>query len=929
MARGQRELRNDLITSFFRIAQSAECNETDPADMQMWVEAWTCILNGLADEWPLVREAFQEQLVKGISQSDKLKHAIQQPSFMDQIMEEPPKLENLAQDRMKIAAGILVLANLAMGKEDGIVSELSATNAWDIKRVNAIVGWVMEGWIISEATQRTRICELLANSFTGTLMVQALGSLTTFQFPQSPQDGAEFSQVVLRQLSKKHEEQKRATVLTSQAPAVPAIKDWALVLWLCDQLRIPSVFASESSLQDSKEGRATADKFIRTVPTLLECIGHVLEIQSVDNTYTLHRVIIACAAFTNSKDIWNRLHHSISNKTKDLAHENLKTIYQSTPWSASTVSNAPFNATPSSTSKDDRKNIVMIPGTFSDHIIQILEREIRPSFTHAKAQKVTDRAQTTITLHQERMRQPIQMIEESSPTPSAEIVSISNNKDIARQQQQQRPASSQRFKIAPVTDTPNDEEEIWTALDNEPSNSATTATSSPSSLIPRKWNTNFLESVPVAEWCAQQPIQDPSRIHEVFMILVTPILAMTDAPERQYRIRGLDLLTRFLIQYHNQGYPSSSSVTSAAQRRRQENLRVWIKIFERTGLDQVLERSLKPLLGPLQMGIASTASAAIGGPEDDSGSETIQAAFRAYLTLVLVNTEPSDRPASVTDRHNAASSPSSVNGSNTRAAAGQSDSNALTVENLFLHGILASYRKANPTKEYRTLILGWLKILVAPVISFDFIREQMQMPHRRQGPLSVVPQNGDEDVSTLQEQQDQMQQQGEHFQGIFGVGSTTIKYLPTLVEHTCNLLEIPLPSSPVDVRQESLKLANAAADALRAIMEVSRPRVPRYRGKIMSAVASCWANSRIFSLLDLKTSMPPTASVAKGPLSQEQARLDQSLISTMQLCIKICQPKIIASDSVGTTAASSGLEMDLKVLRELDPSVFEPLFALE
>ena len=99
----------------------------------------------------------------------------------------------------------------------------------------------------------------------------------------------------------------------------------------------------------------------------------------------------------------------------------------------------------------------------------------------------------------------------------------------------------------------------------------------------------------------------------------------------------------------------------------------------------------------------------------------------------------------------------------------------------------------------------------------------------------------------------------------------------------------------------------------------------------MSAVASCWANSRIYSPSDsvgLKTSTSPTASAAKGPLSQEQARLDQILTSTMQLCIKICQPKVVASDSV-ETMTSSGLEMDLKVLRELDPSVFEPLFASE
>src|SRR5690606_37866 len=103
--------------------------------------------------------------------------------------------------------------------------------------------------------------------------------------------------------------------------------------------------------------------------------------------------------------------------------------------------------------------------------IQILETEIRPAFAHAHAQKMVHRAQATVTNHQEKTRRAQRLIEgaqqdlNSSSTAgglsSSLIVEsyhttpesrILVRKDISGTR------SSQRIKIAPVTDTPNDEE---------------------------------------------------------------------------------------------------------------------------------------------------------------------------------------------------------------------------------------------------------------------------------------------------------------------------------------------------------------------------------------------------------------------------------------------------------------------------------------
>ncbi|KAK3808272.1 MAG: hypothetical protein J3Q66DRAFT_354393 [Benniella sp.] len=748
-----------------------------PKEYSMWIEAWSRIVHGLADEWPLVREAFQEQLVKGFSQNIVFLKTVQIPEFMDQIITEVSKLQVSGQEKLTSVIGILSLANLSTNDTE---SELSPTMTWSNDQVHKILGTLMEGWTGSQAPLKARTCEIMGKSFNGRQILQALGSLSALQFAQSTQVDAfvAFCQDVLQHFALGHKEDGTATL---QPLVAPTLKNWAFTLWACDQLRIPTVFASPTLLQEQPQALTLATAFVIRATELLRCIGHVLRIQLVDNPYTLHRLIIACAAFTNKKDLWNRLEPSISSKSTTKALENLQVLYQTTPWSISNNPDTP--ATRESA----------IPGSFSDQVIHVLEKEIRPYFTHVKAEKIANRAQKTIADHQEKMRQPLLIIEDTQDSDDAitDIV-LPGNKGLIQQQQPTKGSlSSQRIQIASVKDTPNDEEDTWSALDDSSSSTVSGA------LQPKRWDVNFLEAVPVVEWCASQPIQDTSRIHEVFMLLVAPILAMADSTRVLYRGRGLELLTGFLLQYHD--YAGLNS----ARNRRPVDSRIWIKIFEKTGLDQVLERALKPLLGPMQWG-GDAIQEADDTLMDSAGMEQVNMAFRAYLTLILVNTEPGSKPESAT----APPQPVSFNMAPTESA----DLNRLTIENLFLQGILGSFLRARTSKEYQTFILEWMVILVRPVISFDFIWAQVDQQTQL---LNVTLPTSDTSKNSSSEK---------GFQGIYGMGPRTIKYLSQLMGHLCNVLEIPFPPSPAATRLESLDLARKAVDALIAVMEVSKPR---------------------------------------------------------------------------------------------------------
>lgn len=851
------------------------------------LEAWIAIARGLSDDWPLVREAFQEQLAVVFEKSEPLRTLISEGELLDRIIARAQETGKLASERLALATGILALVKTSQGN-----NKLGPSGQnWNDKHVDALLTMAMKGWTShQESPQATRFIELLAKSFSDAQVVRSLGSMTTTPFTQSAQmtPFVRFSTTVLRSFT--------LDITTDADPAstevaTSQVRDWGLALWVCDKLRIPKVFANRSHLEDSPDNVRIAALFAESAHLLLECLGQILRIQSVDNTYTLHRVIMACAAFTNPKDVWNLRYPSLSNATMTQAEQNLAMIIQRTYWSVPSGSKDDDNL---HDHRQDRNssNAIMIPGSFSDHVIQILEKEIRPCFANVQAHKVAQRAQATIEMHQEKMRlqdhqqqqKAIAMAEGASGSSGSSnddgtITTVGGGdagKDIARQQQHQmeQQSKSTRFKIAPVGDTPNDEDEFWTRMDNRSEEDNATT-------LPKRWDVDFLEAVPIAEWCAQQPIQDRGRILEVFMVLVGPILALTETVSFRYRVRGLNLLSRFLLRYHSTDNNSNNAIDQqgAGRSRPAAESRIWIKIFERTGLDQVLERTLTPLLAPIQA-MFSPAPGAEDSGDSEYSLEVLNAAFGAYLTLILVNTEPGDKPTSTADDSH-------------HIQITQQSGTTLTVENMFIHGLLGSFKRASPSKEYRTVILEWIARLVRPVVPLDFLVQDSSDPSLRKG-----------------------------FQGIFGMGFLTIKYLPTLIPYLCGVLEFPFPSSPPDVRLESLTLAWRASEALCQIMDVSRARISRHRGQLLATICKCWANSRIFPSLSTLSSLSSSKDeLIKSQLEQEQMRLDESLVRSMRLCIEICQPKI-TDDSL-----PSGLEKDLTILRELDPAVFSPLFS--
>ncbi|KAG0373264.1 hypothetical protein BGX24_011940 [Mortierella sp. AD032] len=879
----------------FVIAKAARTNDKDDDDIDQ-LDACIAIARGLGDEWPLVREAFQEQLVAGFEKSDALRTQIGQDEFLDRIVSRTQETVKLASERLAAAAGILALVGITHGdNEQGPLCQ-----NWNDGRVDTILIMAFKGWATKQETpQATRFIGLLTKSFSDFQLVRSLGYITTTSFAQSAQvtPFVRFATTVLRSLTLDTTKKPTSTSAALQA------RDWALAIWVCDKLRIPrGVFVTRSHLEESPDNIRIATLFAESAPILLECLGQILRIQTVDNTYTLHRIIMACAAFTDPKDVWNQRYPSVSKATITQAEQNLAAIIEHTHWSvkssSSTTTPSTSGALPDNTKCSDpnssgscdhhSRNAIMIPGSFSDHVIQILEKDIRPCFANIQAHKVAQRAQATIEMHQDTLRQQKQQliasVEESSSSSKEDgtvsSTGDSTDKDIARRDQHPNRTNATRFKIAPVGDTPNDEDEFWTRMDNRSEGG-----DNYDPTLPKRWDEDFLESVPIAEWCARQPIEDSSRILEVFMLLVGPILAMAESVDFRYRVRGLDLLSRFLLRYH--GSDINTHTGKGMTRAALESQRIWIRIFERTGLDQVLERTLTPLLAPIQAMFSPAPGAEDYHPgTDESGFSlgVLTAAFEAYLTLILVNTEPADKPTSEID-------------DSTRVPLSQqsriTSTTALTVENLFLHGILGSFKRASPSKEYRTVILEWLARLVRPVVSLDFVvheKEESSLSHQI------------------------------GFQGIFGMGSLTIKYLPTLIPYLCGILEVPLPSSPPDVRLESLTLAWRTSEALYHVMDVSHAR-----GQLLATICKCWANSRIFSVTSTSSSSTSVDKTIKTNLEQEQTRLDESLVGTMRRCIEICQPKITTSTTDDQSVAS-GLDKDLKILKELDPAVFGPLF---
>ncbi|KAG0343706.1 hypothetical protein BG004_005066 [Podila humilis] len=871
-----------------------------------WQDAWIGILRGLGDEWPLVREAFQEQLVKSCNQpSNSLVAMFDREEFYGQVMEIVREGKNDSPVRSRqIASGLLTLQQ--------IIRE------YNFRGDN--IHWFL------------RICKLVSEEFTATQAIAALGSMTGLQdIRQNIEEFAIFCHDMLDALLAYGQKESNPTSSSDMPPPLQPTKDWALAFWISEQLRIPTVF--------------------------------------VDNTYTLHRLIISAASFTNPKDLWNTLDLSLGRKIVQQAHETLKVIAEYTPWSDRSGMALSHSSTPTTTTATitHRKQCqqthqsIMIPGNLSDHVIKILQNEMRQYFVHARAQSIENRAQATVASHQDRTRQRLEQEKkeletiEDSDSASGLVLETDPKHIVPRQQQalSQHSSSSfnrgggQRFQIAKATDLSNEMEALHDELLQE-SQSTTTMMKGVDSMI-KKWDRDCLEAVAVTEWCAQQPVQDKSQIQQVFMILIGPILALLDSSAYRFKTRGLNLLCRFLLQhqiYHGIGGGSdkkNKGVNSTTTQWIAFESHIWIKIFEKTGLDQVLVEAIVPLIAPLEANVAANE---IVSPDPEEAlyddrqhdHEMISAAFRTFLALVLVNTEPKDLPSTVVlddsemiaqqrppPRFHAAHDEGTVVGGT------PTNPISLTVEELFIMGALGSFRRVNPSKAYRALIMTWIKILIQPVISFEFLVEELETEY-----FTLLKSDSG--------------QGHPRWRGVFGLGSLAIKYLPTLVGYLCEILDMPLPSTPPHERCASLEMARRAAEALYELIQVARPRIPRYRGRVLAALANCWANSRVFESTN-PSGIASTKPAVKQNLTKEQQLLDTALVRAMKLCVETCRrsrsrrrrPSTLGSNSQAQHGkiseivkedieldkkddVDSGLDHDLLVLKELDPTVFAPLF---
>ncbi|KAG0096901.1 hypothetical protein BGZ93_003814 [Podila epicladia] len=793
---------------------SEQIPTTVDASTSLWLDAWVGILRGLGDEWPLVREAFQEQLTKTWDQH--MFSMVSQIEILDQVIADAKDKKHSRLHKLQIAAGMLTLPQVVR-EQGNSVANAFLPKEWPSSHMGDIVQLLFSGWPYIQDLESARL-----------------------------------------------------TLLSAMLSLPPT---------------------------ESDENRASATNFVRDAYPLLQCIHYLVQIQPVNNTYTLHRLIITSASFSNPGDLWNT-YDSQGTKIVRQAHETLQAIIQHTPWSDTGAGQGSSTA-----------HQIMIPGSLSDHVIQILQKEMRPCFIHARAQSIEKRAQATVVAHQDQVRRQLEQEKEaeSQREGASDVISVRN--------QVHSTSSRQRFQIAEVGDDANEVEEFHEALHRD-SNPAL-------GVLSKKWDTHCLESVAVTEWCAQQPIQDVSRVQEVFMILVGPILAMMDSNQDRFRARGLNLMCRFLIQQTLQQRPGARAAASDSFSR------IWIRIFEKTGLDQVLIRGIVPLIAPLNVMITEKPLDPMEALLDSKEfvQDTVSAALRAFFTLILVNTEPEDRPPSM-EYATTPLRPRQFYQANQDESSGLYP---LTIEELFIKGVLGSFRRTSPSKEYRALILRWMQTLVQPVVSLEFLVHELENEYFRFERKALK--NGEAD----REEEESKKDRETELQGVYGLGPLATKYLPTLVTYLADVLDLPFPSSPIQQRIESLEMAWRASEALCSVIQVSRARIPRYRGRILAAIANCWANSRIFEITT-STSTPQENSKERENLAQMQKCLDTSLVRAMELCTEACRnsrstrAKVTVVDDlegekhVADKTEGSGLELDLKVLKDLDPSVFGPLF---
>ncbi|KAF9975562.1 hypothetical protein BGZ73_000774 [Actinomortierella ambigua] len=684
----------------------------------------------------------------------------------------------------------------------------------------------------------------------------------------------------------------------------------------------------------------------------------LLDMQKMDNSFTVHKALIAGASFTNPADTWMSptLLSPGSLTLESIAHKFLRHIQDSTPWTLpSTSSSLPSLQYP--------KGTILIPGTFSDNVMQVLD-QTRIYFTNRRASQMNERVKVVVDAHQQTLRmQRLTGPDDPSQNQPTAIVPL-------------RTAGVRpKFKIADAGDEAIE-------LDEQHLVHATGAMTVQSQqhdtpLHHPRWDQDRLESLAVVEWCTQQRVDDPTKIQPMLMMLLAPILACIESNVLRFQVRALQLLKQFLTMYHptfasldkkeedlsqdnaqhaaiddQTGTLSSAPFTRGTTMHtpsRTRSLRaggdplIWVKIFERTGLDQVFARALRPLMHPLRpQADAGTVPGAGSGDfvlepgvsahqAIDEELDMVQTAFQTYLVLMAVSTETGigmEKDEDASDGQ----SVSQRQRYQTQSQGQKQDEPLLSVEELFVAGILGSTLTVNPSDQYRMLILDWMRILIEENI------ERRDLVKRGSGTssttaLTVSTDGGEEPVFVLR-----------------GLGRRTIKHLPAVVRFTCEMLELPVPTMPwskTDLealavtnnkRKLRLELLRRAAESLRVLLRVTRARIWRYRGRVLTAIATCWANSRLPGPASPVSSPSPDSPQVNS--SSGHPGLDQILIESARLLYDTCRdhsPQARTGiqelrggrpeDESVVLTAEDGLKKDIACLQQLDPAVFGPLFA--
>ncbi|KAG0234044.1 hypothetical protein BGW42_006910 [Actinomortierella wolfii] len=810
------EVRAKTSIGTFELLEQAVATATESLsdDKDNLMVIWSTVLIGLSDSWPLVREAYLEQLFKHHVVVDQVPSDHTTPSDqrvfdwhnIDKVLIWADSSSSSSYERLRIATGSLILV-----KEHLTKSSSSGAFPLSDHSISLIALMISRGWqesydprVEKTSEDASNSLSLLVQTLSNTQLISVLGATMT---PSLDHEKYTISIAFIKTALKlATERQHIGPTYNDGTPLDNTVKDWRLAHWMCDQLQIPTWFESKARIYESTQLLEQAKRFVNNAAILLGCMKTLLRLQKLDNSFTVHRILVAGASFTNPRDTWmaSNLLPPGSPKLATIAHNLLNHVKESTPW---TLVTSPSSATSKPPSSQYPEGTILIPGTFSDNVIQVLE-QTRIFFTNRRATQMAERAKVAIDTHQQILERQQLLQSEAHPHGTQTSLSPLKTKGV-------RP----RIKLADAGDEAIEMDEPYFASTPSSMTIHQHEQQGISHQFPR-WDRERLESLSVVEWCAQQRVDNPAKIHPVLMLLLAPILGCIESNVLRFQVRALRLLKQFLTMYHPL-FASFSSTNDAdhpvideetAKTMDEINSHsvstvmtsstptpphgavtgstvgdplIWIKIFERTGLDQVFARALRPLLHPLrpQTDLESASGAAVAGQGEqvlepgttaqqalEEELEMIHTAFQTYLVLLAVNTE---------DKYDADEDEKEYSGrklfQNQSKDSGQ-DECILSVEELFVAGVLGSTLTVNPSDQYRTVILDWMGILIQEYIDgSDLVRDPSSTTS---APATIIT-KAKNPVAVLQ-----------------GLGRRTIKHLPAVVRFVCEMLELPVPTAP-------------------------------------------------------------------------------------------------------------------------------------